>query len=101
MGPAMSLYWLAPELFPAPTSVETVASMVQRSRSFLADLKDMPYDNILVVCHGGIIRALRGCLEGRRNGIRWRPRPKNCEISVYESVPGGFRLAEKSERPKG
>lgn len=84
MGIPMTLYWALPEVFPAPKTVETVASMVARSRSFLQELQDKEYENVLVVCHGGIIRALSGCLEGRKNGIKWRPKPKNTEVRMYE-----------------
>jgi broad specificity phosphatase PhoE len=86
MGPAMTLYWAFPEIFPAPETVESVESMVKRSSSFLKELELKDYENVLVVCHGGIIRALCGYLEDRKNGIKWRPKPHNCEIRVYEAV---------------
>ncbi|MDO5134261.1 MAG: histidine phosphatase family protein [Eubacteriales bacterium] len=88
LGPFMTLYWAFPELFPAPATVETVASMVARSRSFLQELETQDYENVLIACHGGIIRSLRGYLEERDSGIRWRPKPKNCEIRVYEYKDG-------------
>lgn len=88
MGPFMTLYWTLPEVFPAPATVETVASMVERSSSFLRELEEKEYENVLVACHGGIIRSLRGYLEDCKNGIRWRPRPGNCEIRVYECRNG-------------
>lgn len=91
MGLAMTLYWALPEIFPAPKSVEPIASMVARSSSFLRELEQKDYENVLVVCHGGIIRALCGYLEDRPKGIRWRPKPKNCEIRVYESRNGQHR----------
>ena len=90
VGLPMSLYWAFPEIFPAPATVETIASMVERSSSFLNELKDMPYENVLVSCHGGIMRALCGCLEERPRGILWRPRPHNCEFRVYETDGGGW-----------
>ncbi len=85
LGPRMTLYWMYPEIFPAPKDkgVEDIASMVKRSRSFLEDLKKQGYENVLVVCHGGIIRALCGVLENRFKGIKWRPKPKNCEVRKY------------------
>lgn len=84
MGIAMSLYWALPEVFPAPESVETIDSMVKRGSEFLNELKGKDYENVLVTCHGGIIRALSGYLERRSNGIKWRPKPKNCEIRIYD-----------------
>ena len=88
MGPTMMLYWAFPEVFSAPPEVENIASMVERSSSFLRELEEKDYENVLVVCHGGIIRALCGYLEERPNGIKWRPRPENCEIRVYEFSDG-------------
>ncbi len=93
MGLPMTLYWALPEVFPAPRGVESIASMVKRSTSFIEMLEEQvksgngllsPESRVLVSCHGGIIRALRGCLENRPNGIIWRPKPKNCEFRVYE-----------------
>ena len=93
MGLPMTLYWLLPEVFPAPPTVETVRSLVSRSRSFLRELETKDYETVLVACHGGILRALSGYMEDRRNGIRWRPKPKNCEVRVYESVNGKHTCA--------
>ena len=92
LGIKMSAYWAFPELFKTPDTVETVASMVERSHGFLKELEGKGYENVLVVCHGGIIRALCGYLEDKQNGIRWRPKPKNCEVRVYESVNGRHRF---------
>lgn len=88
MGPAMTLYWACPEFFPAPKSVETIASLVERSSSFLKELEEKDYENVLVACHGGIIRALCGYLEDAPKGIVWRPKPHNCEIRIYDCQDG-------------
>lgn len=96
MGLFMTLYWALPEVFKAPKTVETIESMVKRSHSFLSEIEkkeniDNKKDdnvNVLVVCHGGIIRALCGYLEDRPSGIKWRPKPHNCEIRVYECKEG-------------
>ncbi|MDO4977065.1 MAG: histidine phosphatase family protein [Eubacteriales bacterium] len=91
MGPFMTLYWALPEVFPAPKTVETIASLVKRSSEFLKELEEKNYENVLVTCHGGIIRALCGYLEDQENGIVWRPKPHNCEIRIYESLNGNHR----------
>ncbi len=88
MGLPMNLYWMLPEVFPAPPTVETTDQMIERVRSFFTELEAQDYENVLVTCHGGIIRVIRGYLEDARRGYVWRPRPKNCEIRVYESVNG-------------
>ena len=94
LGPRMSLYWACPELFPAPPTVETTGSMVSRARAFLLELEKQPFENVLIACHGGIMRVLSGCLEGCPRGYRWRPKPHNCEMRVYESAGGRQRSIE-------
>lgn len=95
LGPAMSLYWALPEVFPAPSSVESIASMTERSRAFLQELEQKKgCRNILAACHGGILRALSGYMEDRPNGIKWRPKPHNCEVRVYETENGVHRLVK-------
>lgn len=88
LGFRMTSYWTLPEIIPAPKTVEPISSMVKRSQSFLKEIESKPYENVLIVCHGGIIRALCGYLEDRNSGIKWRPHPSNCEIRVYESNHG-------------
>ena len=99
LGLKMTSYWLLPEYLPAPVTVENTSSMIRRSRSFLRELEEkyagQEDADILIVCHGGIIRALRGYMEDRKNGLRWRPKPRNCEILVYESDGGCRRLLRK------
>ena len=93
-GLPMMLYWSFPEVFKAPEGVETIQEMIDRTSSFLRELEQKEYENVLVACHGGIIRPIRGYLEDKKNGIIWRPRPKNCETFVYESIGGTHRLLE-------
>lgn len=94
LGLPMMLYWYIPELFPAPKTVETLASMIERSHSFLRELETKSYDNVLIACHGGIMRPLSGYLLDKPNGIYWRPKPKNCEIRVFESIDGKHKLLQ-------
>lgn len=98
LGPAMTLFWALPEVFPAPRTVETIPSMVERSTSFIRELEYSPFGNVLVSCHGGIIRALCGCLENRPHGILWRPKPHNCEFRVYAFEDGKWsRLPDENK----
>ena len=92
MGPAMTAYWALPEVFPAPKGVETVESMVKRSQDFLKEIEAKDYENVLITCHGGIIRALCGYLYERPNQIAWRPKPHNCEIRVFAYENGKHRF---------
>lgn len=95
LGPRMTLFWAWPEVIPAPETVETVRSMVERSSDFLSELEKKDYGNVLVACHGGIMRALCGYMEDRPNGIAWRPHPHNCEIRVYSSENGRHTFLKK------
>ena len=94
MGLPATLYWMFPELFPAPFGMEDVDSMRKRSASVLQDLMKRKEESVLVVCHGGIIRPLRGYLEGKKSGLVWRPRPRNCEVFVYETEGETVELVE-------
>ena len=87
MGPAMTLYWMFPKVFPVPATVETLDSMKARASSFLRELESRDYENVLVACHGGIMRALCGYLDEAPDGLHWE-RAKNCEIRVYEYKGG-------------
>ena len=87
MGPAMTLYWMFPKVFPVPDTVETLDSMKARASSFLRELESRDYENVLVACHGGIMRALCGYLDEAPDGLHWE-RAKNCEIRVYEYKEG-------------
>ena len=88
LGPKMSRFWADPVNVPAPPTVESIPSMIERSHAFLKELESKDYNDVLVVCHGGIIRALKGYLEDNPDGVVWRPRPENCEINIYECVDG-------------
>ena len=101
LAPAMALYWVLPEVFPAPKSAETVASMISRGHAFLRELEKKDYENVLVACHGGILRVLSGYMEDRENGFKWRPKPHNCEIRVYESREGRHVHLEDLKQEKG
>lgn len=95
MGLNMVAYWVLPEIFPRPKTVESIDSMVARSSSFLRELEHKDYDNVLVACHGGIMRALTGYMCDRKNGTVWRPKPKNCEIRIFESLNGRHRFLKQ------
>lgn len=99
LGLRMTLYWALQEVFPAPRTVETIASMVRRSSSFLRDLEKQSFENVLVSCHGGIIRALCGYLEDRPKGILWRPKPHNCEFRIYEYHGSGWHQIQMRNDP--
>ena len=87
MGLPMTFYWALPKIFPVPPTVERIESMKERATSFLCEVESKDYENVLVACHGGIMRALCGYLDEAPDGLRWE-RMKNCEIRVYEYKDG-------------
>lgn len=87
MGLPMTFYWALPKIFPVPPTVERIESMKERATSFLCEVESKDYENVLVACHGGIMRALCGYLDEAPDGLRWK-RMKNCEIRVYEYKDG-------------
>lgn len=93
IGPKMTLYWMAPWTFKCPSGVETLDSMRNRAKDFLDDIiaKADENDSILISCHGGIIRSLCGYLENAPHGVCWYPKPKYCEIRIYEKDSAGIR----------
>ena len=93
MGLPMIGYWLFPKIFPVPATVESIDSMKERASSFLRELETHDYENVLVACHGGIMRALCGYLDEAPDGLRWE-RAKNCEIRVYEYKDGKHRFVK-------
>ena len=99
LGPAMTLYWACPEIFPAPRTVETIDSMRKRSSEFLREIEEEDYENVLISCHGGIMRVMTGYLTDAPRGFVWRPKPHNCEIRVFESEKGRHRLLRKIVSP--
>lgn len=88
----MSLYWALPEVFPAPPTVESIKEMKNRVQDFLKTIDKQNAENVLLVCHGGIMRVISGFLMDRRSGYLWRPRPENCEVRVFSSDGGRHRL---------
>lgn len=96
MGLHMTLYWMLPTIIPAPKTVETIPAMKARGGSFLDDIiadgRKNDCENILVVCHGGIMRVLSGYMLGRRSGLMWHPKPHNCEIRVFDADPGKHEM---------
>ncbi|MCR4610467.1 MAG: histidine phosphatase family protein [Lachnospiraceae bacterium] len=92
LGLKLTSYWLLPEVFKCPDTVEPLEKLIERSHAFLRDLEKKDYENVLVVCHGGIIRPMCGYLLDKKRGFQWRPKPHNCEIRLFESNNGKHKF---------
>lgn len=66
--------------------IETIQCLCSRVWNLLDSLKqNYKESNILLVTHGGVIRAINGYFNGiNENGVVDNPRLKNCEIKVFE-----------------
>jgi probable phosphoglycerate mutase len=70
-----------------PSDIEGVTAMLDRTREFLDEMKAKYGDkNVLIVTHGGVIRAMRGNLDGipESGNLFDLPLAKNCEILCYD-----------------
>ncbi|SHK40388.1 histidine phosphatase family protein [Thermocrinis minervae] len=87
----MFLNWLSnPVKYPLPTQ-EDMGEFERRVSSFLEDIKEVPYENLVVVAHGGTLHALV-CLAlnlGLENN--WNIHMDNTGISLLE-YDGRFHL---------
>lgn len=66
--------------------IETIQCLCSRVWNLLDSLKqNCKESNILLVTHGGVIRAINGYFNGiNENGVVDNPGLKNCEIKVFE-----------------
>ena len=62
---------------------ETFLNVVHRVYSFLDDLKVHDYSHVLIVCHGGIMRAIHAYFHDITNDEFYHMTTKNCEIKEY------------------
>jgi len=99
--PWLQEYWRTHGgFFANPPGGESLAAVAERVYMFINMLfRDRIGDNVLVVTHGGTIRAFRFLLERwtYEQALRW-PKgqsPKNCGVTVYEYDPSVQRLVLK------
>lgn len=69
LGVGMSIYWIFPDAFRAPETVETMESMVSRITEFFGELEQKKYENVLISAHGSIMRIICGYLCDKSNGF--------------------------------
>jgi broad specificity phosphatase PhoE len=67
--------------------IESIFAIMERTKNFLDEVKSKYNDkNVLLVTHGGTIRAMRGHLDGipESGDLYDLPIVKNCEILSYD-----------------
>jgi len=65
-------------------SGETGEDVKIRVLNFLASIRDLSYRNIVVSCHGGVIRSIFSHFLGLKQHQRFNLHPSNCGISCLE-----------------
>lgn len=80
---SLNFYRVCPFPISAPRTVESHKHMAERSESFLNDIKTLDCENILIGCHGAIIRALRGVMDDIPGKYYIYSYSKNCMIYLY------------------
>lgn len=63
---------------------ENIKSFFDRIYNFLDELKTKDYENVLIVAHSGVSKALNGYFDGIKDGKFLNRGLKNCEIKKYE-----------------
>ncbi len=56
----------------------------KRVSKFLSEVVKKPYDNVVLVCHGGVIRSILCYLLGMEQHKRFNIHPDNCGISLIK-----------------
>lgn len=75
---------------------ETGEEVKNRVLSFLDEVKELPYENIVVSCHGGVIRSIFSHFLGLKQHMRFNIHPSNCGISCLK-YNGSFRIVSINE----
>jgi broad specificity phosphatase PhoE len=89
--------WLGhPSQYVAKNGAETYENVFARARDFLEnELRPLEgkYENVLLVCHGAIIRALLLCLNGWELDRFWEIHQPNCCMNLITLKDGVFEIA--------
>jgi ribonuclease H / adenosylcobalamin/alpha-ribazole phosphatase len=85
--PATAAQWLQ-EGWPHPPGGEDPRALWRRVAGAVLDLHAEHRDgDVLVVCHGGVIRAAVGAARGLGLGEAWRVRTPHAELRVQRATP--------------
>jgi len=74
--------------WPSPPSGEDPRNLWRRAAAAVLDLHDEGLSgDVLVVCHGGVIRALLGAARGFGLAHAWRIQVPHCGLRVQRATP--------------
>ena len=83
-----------------PKDGETIESLYERCGSFLQQVifpLESVCEQILVVCHGAVIRGMIYHMNQRDASHSWDVTHKNCSITIAEYKRGKFTLLEEAK----
>ena len=63
---------------------ENIKLFFKRVYQFLEELKNQPYECILIVAHSGVSKAFSAYFEGIQDGMFLNRGLKNCEMKEYD-----------------
>lgn len=63
---------------------EEIKDFFKRVWEFLDELKNKDYDSVIISCHSGVSKAIRGYFEGIGDGDFLKKGLANCELKLYE-----------------
>jgi broad specificity phosphatase PhoE len=85
--PEVAAAWLR-DGWPAPPGGEHPQALWRRTATAVLDLhRAHPEGDVLVVCHGGVIRAIVGAARGLSLGDAWRIRTPHAALRVQRATP--------------
>jgi broad specificity phosphatase PhoE len=85
--PDVAAHWLR-DGWPLPPSGEHPLHLWRRTAAAVLDIcAAHPDGDVLVVCHGGVIRAVVGAARGLALGRAWRIRTPHCALRIQRATP--------------
>lgn len=87
-----------PEKYAATAEGESYEALFARVRDFLEEEiypKETRYENVLVCCHGGIIRAFLAFLKKLELSQFWNNHQPNCSVNIIEIRNHSLHILEE------
>lgn len=73
-----------------PPNGESYIKLYSRIKNFMDDIKEKQYENVMVVTHSGVIRAIYCYIMNENLDLFWKFSCKNGDISVIKYEYGNF-----------
>lgn len=97
LGPEFGRFFLDPEHYEPVCGAESFPELTARIGSFLEELKEKPYQNVLAVSHGAAIHALLLVVEKRELSTFWQQDIGNCGLTELTLINGEWQVTKPCE----